>query len=260
MTPEASLEAAQIIAEARRKKTILPKLPDHLTPDTLEDGYLVQNAFMDIWPERLIGWKIGATAEKVQEIYGLTEPFFGPLYDGTLFHSPATPQANFFGHYCVESEFAFRFGRDLPVRDTGYKLSEIADAIDAIIPVMELISPRFETLLTDAVPLAVADCGINGGLVLGTPETAWRDIDIPAAGVRLTVDGALREEGTGARALGSPFNVLEWTVSALMRHGHGLAAGQLISTGTCTGFHYLERGQLAEADFGPLGKVSVQYT
>jgi len=214
---------------------------------------------MEIWRERLIGWKVGATAEKVQKIYGLTEPFFGPMYDGTLFNSPARPDADKFGHYCVESEFAFRFGDDLPVRNSPYALGEICDAIDAIVPVMELISPRFETLLTDAAALAVADCGINGGFVLGTPETNWREIDVPSAEVRLTVDGVLREAGTGARALGSPFNVLEWTVAALMRHGYGLNSGELISTGTCTSFHSIEPGQLAEADFGALGRVSVQY-
>ena len=259
MTPETSREAARAIADARRNQTLLAKLPTELTPETLEDGYAIQRDFMEIWPERLIGWKVGATAEKVQEIYGLSEPFFGPLYDGTVFHSPAAAKAERFGYLCIESEFAFRFGRDLPVRDEPYRLAEILDAIDVVIPVMELISPRFETLLTDAAPLAVADCGINGGLVLGTLETAWRDINIPAHPVRFSVDGQLREEGTGARVLGDPFNVLEWTVKALARHGLSLSAGQLISTGTCTGFHYVDRGQLAVADFGSLGEVSVLF-
>ncbi len=259
MTSEFVQEAALTIAKARREGAILNGLPEACKPASPEDGYAVQAAFIDLWDDQPVGWKVGATAAKVQELFGLSEPFFGPVFKNTVFHSPATPEASQFQHLCLESEFAFRFARDLPTRDRDYTRGEIIDAVEVLIPAMELISPRFDSLLMDAAPTAIADCAINGGLVLGTPCLDWRKIDIINHSVRFSVDGALKEEGAGARVLGDPVIVLEWLVNKLCAHGLGLQAGDVVSTGTCTGFHYVKPGEKATADFGDLGEVSVQF-
>ena len=77
--------------------------------------------------------------------------------------------------------------------------------------------------------------------------------------MRLSVDGRLRAEGTGAAVLGDPVVVLEWLLAHLGGRGIGLAAGALISTGTMTGITYLEPGEAAHADYGPLGAISVRF-
>jgi 2-keto-4-pentenoate hydratase len=49
-------------------------------------------------------------------------------------------------------------------------------------------------------------------------------------------------------------------IEKLRAGGIGLQKGQILSTGTCTGIVPLQRGQHAVGDFGPLGKVEVQFT
>lgn len=258
MTPEQTKEAAKIVSAARMDCIMLEGLGD-LTPRTMEQGYELQDAIMQIWNELIVGWKVGATNEKVQELFGVNEPFHGPFFAPTTFASPATPEARNFGHLCIESEFAFRFGSTLAARGSAYGREEILDAIEAVIPAFELVSPRFGTLLQDRVALAAADCGINGGFVLGEDCTDWRKLDLAAHPVRLTVDGEVKGEGTGSNVLGHPFNVLDWLVNALSGRGIDLNAGEIVSTGTCTGIVYLEQGQKAVADYGVLGEIEVTF-
>ncbi|GBE44573.1 2-hydroxyhexa-2,4-dienoate hydratase [bacterium BMS3Bbin10] len=259
MTPQQIEQAAGALKAARKDNRMLAGLDDGLTPRSMEDGYALQDAFMRIWEEPVAGWKVGATAEKVQELYGVSEPFCGPFYVPTTFTSPAEPKARDFGHFCIESEFAFRFGSTLAARKRAYDREEILGAIEAVLPAFELISPRFDTLLQDRIALAAADCGLNGGFVLGEDYANWRGLDLAAHGVRLSVDGEVKGEGTGANALGHPFNVLDWLVNELSRRGIDLNAGEIVSTGTCTGIVFLEQGQKAVADYGVLGTIEVTF-
>ncbi len=258
VTPEQAKEAASAICAARRDNKMLDGLGE-LTPQTMEQGYALQDAFMHAWDEPIAGWKVGATAPKVQEIYGVDEPFYGPFYAPTTFASPANPNSRDFGHLCIESEFAFRFGSALPARDEDYSREEILDAIVAVLPAFEIVSPRFDTLLQDRVALAAADCGMNGGFVLGEDYADWRDLDLAAHPVTFMVDGEVKGEGTGAKVLGHPFNVLDWLVNALSGRGLDLNAGEVVSTGTCTGFVYIEPGQKAVADYGVLGEITLTF-
>lgn len=259
LTPEQIERAADILCETRKQGQLKPGL-DALTPATMPDGYALQDAFLRKWNGNRVGWKVGATASKVQEVYGVTEPFSGPFFEADCFASPASPSASSFNHKCIESEFAFRFGADLGPRNQPYSRDEILDAVAAILPAFELISPRFDTLLQDRVALAAADCGLNGGFVLGEETKQWRDIDYPSHVVTLTIAGELAAEGTGANVLGHPFNVLDWLVNHLSARGITLKAGEIVSTGTCTGFIHIETGQEAVADFGTLGQIAVTFT
>lgn len=259
MTPQQIEQAAGALRAARKTNNMLAGLDAGLTPATMDQAYALQDAFMRIWREPVAGWKVGATAEKVQELYGVSEPFYGPFYAPTTFSSPARLEAASFGHLCIESEFAFRFASTLAARESAYGREEILDAVEAVLPVFEIVSPRFDTLLQDRVALAAADCGMNGGFVLGEDCADWRALDLAAHPVRLTVDGEMKGEGTGANAFGHPFNVLDWFVNALSRRGIDLNAGEIVSTGTCTGIVYLEQGQTARADYGALGAIEVTF-
>jgi 2-keto-4-pentenoate hydratase len=238
---------------------MLKGLPEHCRPRSMADGYAIQNAFRAMWTEPVAGWKIGATAEAIMQRYGLDEPMMGPVYAPDVFTSPARPAPGRFNHFCIETEFAYRFQRALPPRDNAYARAEILDAVECLIPAFELINPRYERIPFDSAAEAVADCTVNGGMVLGAPILEWRGLDLLNHRVRLVVDGEVKGEGTGADALGDPVNVLEWTINRLSKDGVGLDAGQLISTGTMTGVVHVEAGQTAIGDFGSLGQVEIRY-
>jgi 2-keto-4-pentenoate hydratase len=260
MLPNAISEAAQLLVDARRATSTTPPLPASCRPTSLADAYAIQSAFRSAWQGRIAGWKVGATARPIMAKFGITEPLYGPFFAEDVYASPARPKATAFQHLCLETEFSFRLGARLPPRAAPYSRAEVAAAVDAVVPSFELISPRFPTIPFDRVYEAIADCGLNGGMVLAEPVTDWRRHDLVNHKVTLTVDGDKKGEGTGALALDDPVNVLEWCVNALSKSGIALEPGQLIATGTTTGVVFIEKGARAVGDFGTLGKVEVAFT
>lgn len=253
-------ENARRIVDARKSMSFLDVLAWEHEPPALEDAYRVQRAATQLWGDAIAGWKVGATAKRMQDFWRISAPIYGPVFRKTVFQSPASLPTRDFHHTMLESEFAFRFGADLPPRAKPYAREEIVAAVDALIPAFEIISSRLAKLSPDKVPLVVADFCANGGAVCGRPIENWGSIDLPAQKVALHLGGALREQGSGADVLGNPLNVLHWFVNALRAQGIALARGQIVLTGTMTGLHAAEAGQPAVADFGALGKVQVTFT
>ena len=268
MTPDAIGRAAQSLIAARRQKQPLTALPDDARPGTADDGYAVQKAFIAAWGEAVAGWKAGATAVPIQQKFGLTEPFLGPFFAPSVMQSPAVASAGAFEHrvlspgakpgVALEVEFAFRLGRDLAARSAAYSEDEVLAAIDAVVPAFEIISPRFHAIPFDSPGSALADCGVNGGMVLGKPVAAWREIDYAGHKARLVIDGKIVAEGTGALVLGHPFKSLVWLVNGVTRRGFALSRGQVLTTGSMTGIVYADQGSHAIGDFGDLGQVELR--
>ena len=260
MKIDMATDAAQLLAKARQEKVALLALPEHCRPTSIEEGYAIQRAFIQVWRQPVVGWKVGATVPAVQKLFKVHEPFFGPIHAGGLLRSPAAPNAEDYQPLTVESEFAFRLGRDLPPRSEPWSREEIVAAVEGVAPAFEIVSSRFTIIPFDDVASCIADCGLNGGLVTGELETDWRRLDLAAHEVHLSVDGALRQSGSGANVLGNPLNVLDWAVNALSSAGVGMRRGQYVSTGTVTGVHSLRPGETAISDFGSLGRVELKFT
>jgi len=252
--------AATILADARREGRLLEPLPETCRPRSLAEGYEVQSAFREAWPDTVAGWKIGATSPLTMERFSVKEPICGPFFARDVHASPAAPGAGALRHIAIETEFAYRLGADLPARAEPYTRDEIIAAVDALIPAFEIVSPRFARIPFDDAASAAADCMLNSAMILGTPIMDWRGIDVPRHPVELRIDGLVTGEGTGAECLGDPRNVLDWVVEKLRAGGIDLKKGQIFSTGTCTGIVPLQKGQNAVGDFGALGKVEVCFT
>lgn len=252
--------AAQLIARTRELSDVLSGLPRDLEPATAADAYAVQDVFRRLWPDAVAGWKAGATNAAVQAKLQLPEPIAGPFYRADTYASPARVEARRFPHLCLESEFAFRFGRRLPARGVGYDKREILAAVDALVPAIELVGPRFDTLLAGRGPTAIADCSLNAGFVLGKPVLDWQPDSLARHPVILRVNGEERARGDGSQVLGDPLVALAWTVAHLGSRGIDIEPGQILSTGTTTGICYIGTGDEAVADFGSLGHVEVTFT
>jgi 2-keto-4-pentenoate hydratase len=69
-------------------------------------------------------------------------------------------------------------------------------------------------------------------------------------------NGPERGRGEGARAL-DPMNVMVWLANQQSGFGRGLKAGDIVSTGTCTGLDRVKPGDQVAADFGSLGRVEI---
>jgi 2-keto-4-pentenoate hydratase len=136
----------------------------------------------------------------------------------------------------------------------------VVEATAALHLGIEVPDSRFEDFSIVGAPQLVADNACTEYFVLGpaAPET-WRDMDLAAHPAFLAINGDVVAKGIGANVLGDPRLALAWLANDRVLHGEPLRAGELITTGTCIVPAVIAPGDHVAADFGALGRMTVQF-
>lgn len=224
------------------------------------DAYEVQRGITEVSGCEVAGFKIGATARVAMDVLGVDGPFFGPLYRERFHDTGATvrlPTAHSPG---VEAEFVVGLAADLPPRDAPRTVEEVRPAVAWVAPGLEIVGTRLEGGLAGAGVLAIADGGANIDFVLGPTDGDWRSADLAAHPVVLRINGVEAASGnSGMLVFGDPIAGVAWLANRPEVAPRGLRAGDVITTGTCTGIRPLSPGDEAEADYGALGVVRARF-
>ena len=204
------------------------------------------------------GVKLGATNPEMMARLGLSRPFSGPLLSATLLPSPARVKRGDFLACVIEAELAVRFARPIDATGGVPSRDELAAAIGEVFPVIEIADSRLAGF--PALPLAaiLADLGSAGALVTGAPLADWGGLDLAQASVALSVNGEELRRGAGSVVMGHPLDALAQYVAERTESGRGMAAGEIVSTGTWTAPYLAKAGDRIVADFGPLGRVELE--
>jgi len=246
-----SLSAA--LWAARVDGTILPKPEETL----LGDGYAVQSEIVEHSGEKQIGWKVGSTSTQAQARLGTTEPGAGALLERYCFQDgDEVPVFESHGP-AVEVEFAFTLATSLEPRDVPYSRVDLEASVSRCHPALELVGSRFTGGL-EAIgrSLITADGGGNIAFVQGPSAATWRDVNLAEITTTLRKNGKVLAKGTGQRALEHPLNVMVWLANHCSSRGLTLQAGDIVTTGTCTGLIPVSAGDHLIGEFGALGAVS----
>jgi 2-keto-4-pentenoate hydratase len=211
------------------------------------------------WPPA--GWKIGAASEEVRRAEGMPDASPGRIYRATVFDEPASlPPDLFINYRNVECELAFRLARGLPARGEPDREEEVAETIAYLVPTLEIGDTVFEDWYSASSYLGVVlDNGGGAALVCGEPIADWRALDLPNLRIEISLQGRRVNTGYGRAAMGHPLTSLTWLANWLSARRRGLEAGEIVSTGTCTGHCFCDRGDHVSVDFGPLGVVSAHF-
>jgi 2-keto-4-pentenoate hydratase len=259
MTPERADEAARVLLDARKDRRTIPALPESCRPATLEEGYAVQDALVALSGARVEGWKLGATTPYWQKRAGLKEPMAGRLLEGSVHRGSTKLEGAAFRMRMVECEYAFRLGRDLPPRAEPYGRDEVFDAVDAVFGCIEVADTRYDKGLMVDTPSLVADNVLAGAYLVGPSVPDFRGADLTHAVVRVIADGKPFTEGSGEHTGGHPVLPLVWLAEDRRKRGDGLKAGQLVSTGSCTGGVRATPTSIVRAEFATWGAVEVTF-
>jgi 2-keto-4-pentenoate hydratase len=259
MDPERASQAAEIIWQAWRQGRRIDSLPDSCRPDTIEEGYDVQQALAAHTGEPVLGWKIAATSAAGQAHLDVSAPFGGRLYECFCYTGGAVLPADGLHMRVVEAEFAFRLADDLPPRGHDYDVDEVLARVDALHLAVEIPDSRFENFAAVGAPQLVAENACAGLFVLGDVVPAWRALDLAAQPVSLSVNGAVAGQGVGANVLGDPRLALTWLANDRIARDEPLRAEQIVTTGTCLQPVAIGAGDEVVADFGALGRVELRF-
>ncbi len=252
-------QAAVALQQARQRRVEVAPLPAAIAPRTEQEGAAVQRALsLRVGAASPGGFKIGATARRMQEYLGLTGPAAGFMAAGDLHRSGATvPFANFI-RPGVECELAVRLARDLPAASCTPK--QAADAVGDLFAAIEIVENRYGELTALGTPTLIADQVFHAAAVLGDPGGQdWRSLDIGSLRGRLLVDGQQRDEGVGADLMGHPMNCLAWLAgSSVAAAFGGLKAGQVVMLGSVTPPVWLTAPASVTVEFAQLPRVQVR--
>lgn len=249
--------AAQLLTAAWVDGKPLEDLPVECRPATMEEAYAVQAAFAQGLGEP-VGYKIGYTNAQVQRRFGVAEPIFGQLFRERVLESPADVSAEKLMRPAAEPEIGFRMAASLPKAQAPFSAEQVAAAVDAAMPSIEVVVSRFAHWERVGVLLTVADNVLGSHWVGGAPQSEWTADELRTLEVVAFVDGVDYSRGRGEVVLGGPLEALVWLANALAERGRELGAGDLVTTGCITRVVRPQPGQTVSADFGRFGRVSVR--
>ncbi|MCU0987115.1 MAG: fumarylacetoacetate hydrolase family protein [Acetobacteraceae bacterium] len=254
-------EASALLVRHWREGTVLDALPEALRPASRADGYAIQAHLEALSAKPLWGWKIAATSTAGQRHIGVDGPLAGRLLAEMVHADGATLPFGANRMRVAEVEFAFRMGRSLPPRAAPYALEEVLEAVSVLHLAIEVPDSRYRDFASVGAAQLIADNACAHQFVLGPEAPAlWRGLDLAAHRVTGRVTGRLTREGIGANVLGDPRIALTWLANELSRVGETLAAGQVVTTGTCLIPLEVSPGDAVTADYGALGRMGVRFS
>ena len=264
---DTDFDAARLaLVAARREARAIASWPAERLPGDLAEAYRLQAAVnRDLGA--IGGWKVAGVTAAQREALGVPAPIAGPLLRPWMHDAraaPATLSASEFVVPKLECEFAFEFALDLPPRpQRPYSRDEVRAAVGALRIAVEIVDSRLPRGLGALAELT--DAFNNGGFVAGPAIADWHALDLGAVEIVLTRrhDGTNEEvaRGSGKAILdGDPFGTVVLLANAPADATRGLVAGDIVTTGSCTGAPFLPGPGDYRAEFAALGSVAFRFT
>lgn len=251
--------AAELLVEVWRRARTVREIPAACRPRDLSEAYKLQSLVAAKLGLTRAGWKIGCTSDAARKIMKSDGPFAGRVFLSRCFVSGTTLDAAKYALRGLEGEFAFVLGRDLKPRKQPYTRAEVLEAIDDLYPAIEVVDSRYDDFRKVTLPELVADMGCNGALIVGAPVKNWRKLDLAKAKVAMRVGRKTVGKGSGAAVMNEdPVAALLWLANNPCAP-EGLKAGEIVTTGTCTGLHIAAAGDKIVAGFDGMGEVALNF-
>ncbi|MDB5812283.1 MAG: hypothetical protein JWN94_4405 [Betaproteobacteria bacterium] len=217
--------------------------------------------------ESRVGRKIGFTNRNIWAEYGATSPIWAHIYDTTLIHAQhnhATVSLRGSASPRIEPEIAFKLRSPVPV---GCKdVATILRSVEWFAPSFEIVVCHFANWKFKSADSA-ADQSFHWRLIVGEPCTIKPDDVVELAKqirdckVALSRNGEIRERGVGSNALDHPALALAFLAEIVASQPSfaGLAAGEIITTGTLTAALPIAPGETWTSEISglPIGPLTL---
>ena len=253
MTPT-ELAAASLL-EARRTGARLENLPEGSAPSEAAAAYAIQDIVTAELRSELGGtggWKVGSKGTTDQ-------PLCAPMPSGLFQVSPGSLKGTDFKTRIIEAEVAFHIATDLPPIGRPYENEDLIDAIDYIVPAIEVVESRYVNFKALERMSVLADSLSNGGFIHGEPVHDWRGLDLENPTASLVVDGAVTLETRGGNPAGDLMRLVVWLANHVVGRTGGLRAGDFVTTGSFIGMQPVGPSADVEIRLSGVGNARVRF-
>jgi 2-oxo-hept-3-ene-1,7-dioate hydratase len=263
-SPDTIQQLARELNESERSRQQVEHFSKRYPGMTVADGYAISRAWvaMKIAEGRQVrGHKIGLTSRAMQQSSQIDEPDYGTLLDDMFFAPGDLPSERFIAPR-VEVELAFILKRKL--QGPQVSVEDVLEATDYVQPAIEIIDARIEqfdrhTKAMRKVYDTISDNAANAGIILGGRRVRPDEVDLPWVGAVLRQNGVVEETGLAAGVQGHPAIGIAWLAQKLAPWGECLEAGEVVLAGSFTRPVVAKRGDVFDADYGPLGRFTFRF-
>ena len=219
---------------------------------------------------RAVGRKVGYANKAMWRALKLETLVWAHMYDDTVHYSENNSAALSVAHpRSLKIEPEIVFGLKQAFTGQGLDAAAALARTDWLAMGFEIIDCPFPEWNFQPGDL-VASFGLHAALVIGEkmrirPELIPKLVEeLPRFKVRMSKDGQFVEEGSGKNALKSPALCLAELAAAIERRfpSEPLSAGEIVSSGTLTGGHQTDTGDLwtVEVEGLPLPSLTLRLT
>lgn len=253
----ASAIIAAAFVSARLQGHALSAFPGSIPPD-LAAGYACQDAAIGLWPDRVVGWKVGYIAPDRRDASGddrVTGPIFAravwPYQPGSCIDFPVFAD----GFAAVEAEYVFRLAADAPADKLVWTAQEAAELVGSLHIGVETAGSPLASINVLGPSVVATDFGNNAGLILGREIPNWSAQDESVLRCETWIEDVLVGSGGANSIPGGLLGALAFALGRCARRGMALHAGDLVTTGAATGIHDIRIGESACIKFGIWGDI-----
>lgn len=204
------------------------------------------------------GYKLAFTSPATQKLLGFDGPEFGYLFTDFELEYGVPVDTSVLCDPFAEPEIAFIMGAHLT--GPGVTAEDVLDTTSEIRAAIEIVDSRVGMHRATNVDM-VADNAQFGRIVMGQVGFGPREFDLTCVPVSIDVDGE-RAESTTGRVMGNPANAVAWLANRFAetdgRDG-SIGKGDIILSGSCTKYFKISKGTKLEAEFGPIGRIRVDF-
>ncbi|KRG68576.1 2-keto-4-pentenoate hydratase [Pseudoxanthomonas dokdonensis] len=254
---EAALHViAEAFTRARAQGRHLDAFPAEI-PANLVSAYRIQDAAIERWPDRVVGWKVGyIAAERRDE--SADDRLLGPIFARRL--QDARSDGNVFsifdgGFGAVEAEYVMRLDSDAPAHQLEWTPEQAAALPSTLFIGLEVASSPLATINQLGPRVVVSDFGNNNGLIVGQEIPGWAAREDSALTCTTYIDEQQVGQGGATTLPGGLRSAFAFALARSAKRGRPLKAGDLIATGNATGIHDILPGQRARIVFDGFGEI-----
>jgi 2-keto-4-pentenoate hydratase len=129
-----------------------------------------------------------------------------------------------------------------------------------VLPVIEVVETRLADWRDSPLLAQLADLQSHGGLVLGAARAlSPAELDLRTVEAYLAFDGQPVASTRGANPAGDIWRLLGWLARHCAQRGQPLRAGQVVTTGSCTGMLFAPEGAHVQAQLAGIGLVELRF-
>jgi len=260
MTMTQAAAIAEKLIDARKNRTPLHEFPGTL-PSTPEGAYQIQDQCIAGWDDKVVGWKVAGLKAEMHEQFKAKRQS-GPVFAKNLRftdcseHILAPVYAQGFG--AIEAEYVIKLGDISHLPTSNLSADDVRSVIEKVFIGIEIASSPMKDTHQYGTFSGISDFGNNAGIIVGPEIKNWRDIDLSAVDVSVTIGDEVVGSATAKPELDGPLGAITYLIEHLAQRGHSIPAGTYVSSGAITGAHRAELNIPSKVTFDGFGTISLE--